>query len=47
MNALEAVLAELGIEDPGGLELTGKPRPGALSSRLAVADCAVRRWLPV
>jgi hypothetical protein len=40
VNALEAVLTELGIADPCGLQLTGKPRPGALSSRLAAADYA-------
>jgi crotonobetainyl-CoA:carnitine CoA-transferase CaiB-like acyl-CoA transferase len=38
---LDGVLADLGLDDPGEVEVIGDPRPAALSSRLAVADCAV------
>jgi hypothetical protein len=41
VNALEAVPADLGIADPGGLALVGDPRPGALTSLMAVAECAI------
>jgi len=41
VTLLEGVLADLGLMDSGGLQLTGDPQPAVLSSPLAVADCAV------
>jgi crotonobetainyl-CoA:carnitine CoA-transferase CaiB-like acyl-CoA transferase len=41
VTLLEGVLADLGLVDSGGLELSGDPQPAVLSSPLAVADCAV------
>jgi len=38
---LEGVLADLGIANVGGPEMSGDPYPAVLSSPLAVADCAI------
>jgi crotonobetainyl-CoA:carnitine CoA-transferase CaiB-like acyl-CoA transferase len=41
VTLLAGVRADLGLTGDGGLRVTGEPRPPVLSSRLAVADCAV------
>src|SRR5262245_54149811 len=41
MSVLDGVLADLGLASDSGLQIVGDSHPAALSSPLAVTDCAI------